>query len=93
MRVALWFLALFALAVAVLQALAGARAADHRGLSAEALAGADALVICTEWKAFRTVDFAWLKEMLNSDVIVDGRNLYDPAWVRSAGFEYFPIGR
>ena len=59
----------------------------------DAVAGADALVICTEWKAFRTVDFAWLKEMLNSDVIVDGRNLYAPAEVKAAGLRYFAIGR
>ncbi|MES2720063.1 MAG: UDP-glucose/GDP-mannose dehydrogenase family protein [Pseudomonadota bacterium] len=59
----------------------------------DAVAGADALVICTEWKAFRTVDFAWLKAMLNSDVIVDGRNLYAPAEVKAAGLRYFAIGR
>ncbi|MES2908732.1 MAG: UDP-glucose/GDP-mannose dehydrogenase family protein [Pseudomonadota bacterium] len=59
----------------------------------DAVAGADALVICTEWKAFRTVDFAWLKAMLNSDIIVDGRNLYAPAEVKAAGLRYFAIGR
>ncbi|NRP60348.1 UDP-glucose/GDP-mannose dehydrogenase family protein [Marinobacterium sp. xm-d-564] len=58
-----------------------------------AVEGADALVICTEWKSFRAVDFAWLKEQLASPVIVDGRNLYDPVQVRNAGLVYFAVGR
>ncbi len=59
----------------------------------EATAGADALVIVTEWKEFRSPDFDGLKGRLKQPVIFDGRNLYDPELVRSAGFEYFPIGR
>ncbi len=58
-----------------------------------AVAGADALVICTEWKQFRTLDFAWLKRQLNYPVLVDGRNLYDPERVRAAGLSYYAIGR
>jgi UDPglucose 6-dehydrogenase len=58
-----------------------------------AAAGADALVIVTEWKEFRSPDFDGLKGRLKQPVIFDGRNLYDPELVRSAGFEYFPIGR
>ena len=58
-----------------------------------AVEGADALVICTEWKSFRAVDFAWLREQLVSPVIVDGRNLYDPVQVRDAGLLYFAVGR
>ena len=58
-----------------------------------AVKGADALVICTEWKSFRAVDFAWLKDELVSPVIVDGRNLYDPVQVRDAGLIYFAVGR
>jgi UDPglucose 6-dehydrogenase len=58
-----------------------------------AAAGADALVIVTEWKEFRSPDFDGLKGRLRQPVIFDGRNLYDPELVRSAGFEYFPIGR
>lgn len=54
---------------------------------------ADALVICTEWKAFRTADFAWLKSKLNTGVIVDGRNLYRPEDVQAAGLKYFAVGR
>ena len=59
----------------------------------EAVQGADALVICTEWKQFRVVDFALLKAQLSSPVIVDGRNLYDPAEVRRHGLLYFAVGR
>ncbi|MBB3192576.1 UDPglucose 6-dehydrogenase [Halomonas cerina] len=45
----------------------------------QAVKGADVLVICTEWKEFRSVDFAWLKAQLAMPVVVDGRNLYEPA--------------
>ncbi|HEY9280782.1 MAG TPA: UDP-glucose/GDP-mannose dehydrogenase family protein [Eoetvoesiella sp.] len=58
-----------------------------------ALEGADALVICTEWKQFRTVDFNWLKAQLKSPVVVDGRNLFDPKSVKAAGLMYYAIGR
>ncbi len=59
----------------------------------EALQGADALVIVTEWREFRSPDFATLKALLKHPVIFDGRNLYDPQLVRGQGFEYFAIGR
>ncbi|MEO8344056.1 MAG: UDP-glucose/GDP-mannose dehydrogenase family protein [Betaproteobacteria bacterium] len=59
----------------------------------EACEGADALVIVTEWKEFRSVDFDALKGRLKSPVIFDGRNLYDPPQVKAAGFEYAAIGR
>lgn len=55
--------------------------------------GADALVICTEWKSFRAVDFSWLKAKLNFPVIVDGRNLYNPEEVKKAGLMYYAVGR
>ncbi len=58
-----------------------------------ALAGADALVIVTEWKEFRSPDFEAIKATLNNPVIFDGRNLYDPKFVRGSGIEYFAIGR
>ncbi len=58
-----------------------------------AIEGADALVICTEWKAFRALDYAQVKSKLVSPVIVDGRNLYDPKTVRSYGLDYLSIGR
>jgi UDPglucose 6-dehydrogenase len=58
-----------------------------------ALESADALVIVTEWQEFRSPDFDQLKARLREPVIVDGRNLYDPALLREAGFRYFAIGR
>jgi UDPglucose 6-dehydrogenase len=58
-----------------------------------ALDDADALLIVTEWKAFRSPDFEALKTKLKQPVIFDGRNLYDPAAMRERGFEYFTIGR
>jgi UDPglucose 6-dehydrogenase len=58
-----------------------------------AVKGADALVIMTEWKAFRSPDFAQLKRDLKAPVIFDGRNLYEPAVVRAQGLEYHAIGR
>jgi len=63
------------------------------GTRNEAVKSADALVICTEWKAFRTVDFKWLKEQLKFSIIVDGRNLYNPADAKEAGFLYYAIAR
>ncbi|MFC0324686.1 UDP binding domain-containing protein, partial [Halomonas organivorans] len=59
----------------------------------EAVEGADALVICTEWKAFRSVDFAWLKSRLTLPVIVDGRNLFEPEAVKAKGLLYYAVGR
>jgi len=58
-----------------------------------ALDGADALVICTEWKAFRAIDYIEIKSKLLTPVIIDGRNLYDPEIVRSYGLDYLSIGR
>jgi UDPglucose 6-dehydrogenase len=54
---------------------------------------ADALVIVTEWKAFRSPDFNMLKQELKDPVIFDGRNLYDPEDMKALGFEYYGIGR
>jgi UDPglucose 6-dehydrogenase len=59
----------------------------------EALAGADALVILTEWKVFRSPDFAAMQAALKQPVVFDGRNLYDPGEMHARGFEYLPIGR
>ncbi|HWS12450.1 MAG TPA: UDP-glucose/GDP-mannose dehydrogenase family protein [Rhodocyclaceae bacterium] len=58
-----------------------------------ALVGADALAIVTEWKEFRSPDFEEMRRRLNKPLVFDGRNLFDPAVVREAGLEYFPIGR
>jgi UDPglucose 6-dehydrogenase len=59
----------------------------------QALAGADALAIVTEWQEFRSPDFEGIRATLKSPAIFDGRNLYDPALVRSFGLRYFAIGR
>jgi UDPglucose 6-dehydrogenase len=59
----------------------------------EALDGADALAIVTEWKMFRSPDFNKIKDALNDPVIFDGRNIYDPAFLASNGFTYYAVGR
>jgi UDPglucose 6-dehydrogenase len=58
-----------------------------------ALEDADALAVVTEWKVFRSPDFAHIKASLKNPVIFDGRNLYDPVMVESAGLAYYGIGR
>ena len=50
-------------------------------------------MICTEWKEFRVLDFDRLKGTLASPVLVDGRNLFDPAAARAAGLMYYAVGR
>jgi UDPglucose 6-dehydrogenase len=59
----------------------------------QALVGADVLAILTEWQEFRSPDFDVIRDQLRSPAIFDGRNLYDPALVRSFGLRYFAIGR
>ncbi|HVK53509.1 MAG TPA: UDP-glucose/GDP-mannose dehydrogenase family protein [Burkholderiales bacterium] len=59
----------------------------------DALVDSDVLVIVTEWKEFRSPDFAAIKAALKVPAIFDGRNLYDPATVRRHGLEYYGIGR
>jgi UDPglucose 6-dehydrogenase len=59
----------------------------------EALEGADALAIVTEWREFRSPDFDHMRTALKAPVIFDGRNLYDPAHMAKAGFSYYAIGR
>jgi len=59
----------------------------------EALVGADALVIVTEWRIFRTPDFVHMRQMLNDGVVFDGRNLYVPQEMENAGLTYYGIGR
>jgi UDPglucose 6-dehydrogenase len=57
------------------------------------LEGADALLVITEWKEFRSPDFDAIRAQLKEPLVFDGRNLYDPQQVRAAGLEYFAIGR
>jgi UDPglucose 6-dehydrogenase len=59
----------------------------------EALSGADALVIVTDWNEYRHPDFGRIKEALKSPVVVDGRNLYDSRKMKGLGFTYASIGR
>ena len=59
----------------------------------EALDGADALAVCTEWKPFRVPDFDVMAGRLNNRLIFDGRNLYDPEALAESGFVYYGIGR
>ncbi|WP_305908399.1 UDP-glucose/GDP-mannose dehydrogenase family protein [Methylomarinum sp. Ch1-1] len=59
----------------------------------EALNGADALIVVTEWKNFWSPDFDFIKKTLNDAVIFDGRNLYDPQLLKSKGIRYYAIGR
>jgi UDPglucose 6-dehydrogenase len=58
-----------------------------------AVTGADALVIVTEWKEFRSPDFTRLKAELKAPVIFDGRNLYEPDAMAELGIDYYAIGR
>ena len=59
----------------------------------DTLDNADALIIVTEWSTFRSPDFEKIKASLNSPVIIDGRNIYDPKYVTQQGFAYYGIGR
>lgn len=64
----------------------------HR-VNYDALAGADALLIVTEWQEFKNPDFARMKELMKAPVVFDGRNLYEPEQMRKLGFTYISIGR
>lgn len=59
----------------------------------DTIAGADALVICTEWHEFRTIDLQALKQQLTSSILVDGRNLFEPETLSAAGIKYYAVGR
>jgi UDPglucose 6-dehydrogenase len=61
--------------------------------SYDALAGADALAVVTEWNEFREPDFEKMRSLLKAPVIFDGRNIYSPEHMRALGFTYFSIGR
>ncbi len=71
---------------------------DKQGLtlvksSEEAIIGADALVVVTEWKNFWSPDFEFIKNTLKDKVVFDGRNLYQPDAMKKMGLEYYAIGR
>ena len=63
------------------------------GTANAALQNADALVVVTEWKNFRSPDFGQLKQQLSAAAVFDGRNIYDPETVEAAGLAYYGIGR
>ena len=73
--------------------LAENKSVSYANSPMDALTGADALAIVTEWKTFRAPDFAAIKAALKSPVVFDGRNLYEPDVMREQGLEYYPIGR
>ena len=70
----------------------GDRIAYHR-VNYDALAGADALLVVTEWNEFRRPDFERMRQLMRRPVIFDGRNIYDPNDMRQRGFTYYSIGR
>ncbi|MBI5866494.1 MAG: UDP-glucose/GDP-mannose dehydrogenase family protein [Planctomycetes bacterium] len=74
------------------KAALGGRVSYHAD-AYEPLKGADALVACTEWMEYRSVDFKRIHDELKQPVIFDGRNIWDPELMRRYGFEYFSIGR
>jgi UDPglucose 6-dehydrogenase len=61
--------------------------------SYEALGGADALAVVTDWHEFREPDFPRMRKLMKTPVVFDGRNLYRPAQMKAHGFTYFSIGR
>jgi UDPglucose 6-dehydrogenase len=63
------------------------------GTRDSALKGADALIICTEWKAFRAPDFDVMASALKEKLIFDGRNVYDPKRLAEDNWLYYGIGR
>ncbi|HJW68206.1 MAG TPA: UDP-glucose/GDP-mannose dehydrogenase family protein, partial [Candidatus Binatia bacterium] len=79
-------------ALGVARGFFGDRVSYHR-VNYDALDGADALLIVTEWNEFRRPDFPRMKALLKRPLIFDGRNLYDPEVMRQHGFTYLPIGR
>ena len=66
---------------------------EYASANYEALDGADALVVVTDWNEYRHPDFARIRKALKRPIVVDGRNLYDPERMRALGFTYLSIGR
>ncbi len=79
-------------ALGVARRIFGDRVALHE-TNYDALAGADALLILTDWNEFRHPNFHRIKALLKQPVIFDGRNLYDPALMKALEFRYYSIGR
>jgi len=68
----------------------GARVSFHED-QYEVLTNASALVVHTEWDCYRLPDFETIKSKMRESVVIDGRNLYDPAWLKDQGFEYYSV--
>jgi UDPglucose 6-dehydrogenase len=79
-------------AMEVARKIFGGKISYHRQ-NYEAVDGADALLVITEWNEFRRPDFDRIRRLLKEPVIFDGRNLWEPKTMRELGFTYFPIGR
>ena len=75
------------------RAASSAIASRSASKSYDALTGADALAIVTEWNEFREPDFAKMRKLMKAPVVFDGRNIYSPEQMRALGFTYFSIGR
>ncbi len=75
------------------RAMASEKGISYATSPIDAVDDAEALIIVTEWKEFRSPDFSALKSRLKQPVVVDGRNLYDPAMMCDLGIEYLSIGR
>jgi UDPglucose 6-dehydrogenase len=73
--------------------MAGEKGISYADSPVDALDDADALIIVTEWKEFRSPDFDALKSRLKQAVVIDGRNLYDPRVMHELGIEYLSLGR
>jgi UDPglucose 6-dehydrogenase len=73
--------------------MAGEKGISYAASPVDALDDADALIIVTEWKEFRSPDFDALKSRLKQPVVIDGRNLYDPRVMNESGIEYLSVGR
>lgn len=59
----------------------------------EAISGADAVILVTEWDEFKELDLARVKELLNHPFFIDGRNVYDREEMKELGFTYYPVGK
>jgi UDPglucose 6-dehydrogenase len=59
----------------------------------EAVKDANAMLIVTEWDEFKTLDLGKVKDMMTNPIIIDGRNLFDPGYMKKLGFEYYSMGR
>jgi UDPglucose 6-dehydrogenase len=79
-------------AMRVARAIFGGKV-TYANKSYDALKGADALAVVTEWHEFREPDFSRMRKLMRTPAVFDGRNIYDPQQMRAQGFTYQSIGR